>query len=56
MEVGGSRMNAVTSIQLAIAKRILELLAVNAGESIDLAKLRDGSILIRKAEGGLSNE
>jgi hypothetical protein len=43
-------MNAVTSIQLALAKRILQLLAVTEGESIDLVKLRDGSLLLRRVE------
>jgi len=39
----------VTSIQLA--KRILELLGgVKEGESVDLAKLRDGSVLISKCD------
>jgi hypothetical protein len=39
----------VTSIQLA--KRILELLGdVTEGQSIDLAKLRNGAVLISKAE------
>ena len=39
---------SVTSVQLA--KRILALLNLAEGESIDLAKLRDGSVLLRKAE------
>ena len=43
-------MNAAKSIQLAFAKRILELLSVTEGESIDLVRLRDGSLLLRKVE------
>jgi hypothetical protein len=37
---------------LDLGQKIIKALAVNAGESIDVAKLRDGSILIRKAEAG----
>ena len=41
-------MNSVTALELAA--KIVQLLGINAGESIDLAKLRDGSVLLRKAE------
>jgi hypothetical protein len=41
-------MNSVDVTQLG--KRIAELLGINEGEAIDLSKLRDGSIMIRKAE------
>jgi hypothetical protein len=40
-------MNAVTVSELA--KRILDLLGVKDGEAIDLSKLRDGSVLLRRA-------
>jgi len=41
-------VKALTSVQLA--KHIVELLKLQEGESIDLSKLRDGSVLLRKVE------
>lgn len=41
----------MTSVSvLELARKVVDLLGVNEGESIDLAKLRDGSVLLRKAE------
>jgi hypothetical protein len=41
-------MNSVSPVELA--KRVLELLQVKPGQSIDLAKLRDGSVLLKRCE------
>jgi hypothetical protein len=41
-------MNSVTLLELA--KKIIHVLAVREGEALDLAQLRDGSVLLRKAE------
>jgi hypothetical protein len=35
---------------LSLGKRIIEALGVRDGEAIDLAKLRDGSLLLRRVE------
>lgn len=43
-------MNTVTAYELT--KRLLDLLGVKDGEAIDLSKLRDGSVLLRRAEAG----
>jgi hypothetical protein len=40
-------MTSVTASQLA--KRMLDLLGVKEGEAVDLSKLRDGSVLLRRA-------
>jgi hypothetical protein len=45
-------MNTVTASQLA--KRVLDLLEVRPGEALDLSKLCDGSVLLRKVEAGQS--
>lgn len=41
-------MKSVTFLELA--REVVDLLGIKEGESVDLAKLRDGSILLRKAE------
>ena len=45
-------MNAVSPVELA--NRVLELLGIEPGQTLDLAKLRDGSILLRKASEDVS--
>lgn len=41
-------MNSVSLLELA--KRVVELLGVKEGEAVDLAKLADGSVLLRRVE------
>jgi hypothetical protein len=41
-------MTSITLLELS--RKIVEALGVNEGEAIDLSKLRDGSVLLRKAE------
>jgi len=43
-------MDSVTPLELT--RKILEALGVRRGEAIDVSKLRDGSVLLRKAEAG----
>lgn len=40
---------AVTAAELA--KRIVDLLGLKSGEPFEIAKTRDGQVLIRRAEG-----
>jgi len=35
---------------LSLGKKIIEALGIRDGEAIDLSVLRDGSVLLRKAE------
>jgi hypothetical protein len=41
----------VTVSPLALTRKIIEALDLRDGEAIDLSKLRDGSVLLRKVEG-----
>ena len=41
-------MNTVDVTQLG--KRIAELLGINEGEAIDLSKLKDGSVRLKRVE------
>jgi len=41
-------MNSVSP--LSLGKKIIEALGIRDGEAIDLSKLRDGSVLLKKAE------
>jgi hypothetical protein len=41
-------MNSVSP--LSLGKKIIELLGAREGEALDLAKLRDGSVLLKKVE------
>jgi flagellar motor switch/type III secretory pathway protein FliN len=41
-------MNSVSAVDLG--KRIIELLGVKEGDVLELSKLRDGSVRLRRAE------
>lgn len=41
----------MTSVSvLELARKVMDLLGVREGDAIDLSKLRDGSVLIRRAD------
>ena len=41
-------MNCVSTLELG--KRLVELLGLKEGEAVDLAKLANGSVLLRRVE------
>jgi len=47
-------MNPVSPVELA--KRVVELLGVKPGEAVDLLKLRDGSLMLRRADVSANDE
>jgi hypothetical protein len=45
-------MTSTSVSPVELSRRLLNLLDIKPGDSIDLAKLRNGSLLISKAEAG----